>query len=70
MVRWSLDLRWQDPCKPWGYHGLIDGMPFRKSDDRDWRPSEEDWVKFLKVPRAKAEAGVGEDQVKVTPNPS
>lgn len=50
-VRWSLDLRWQDPRLPWNFHGLADGITFRKADNPDWRPSEEDWDKFLKISR-------------------
>ena len=51
MIRWSLDLRWQDPRLPWNFHGLADGITFRKEEDREWRPSEEDWDSFLRISR-------------------
>ncbi len=35
-VRWSLDLRWQDPSKPVGFHGLKDALPMRKEGQPDY----------------------------------
>lgn len=30
-IRWSLDLRWQNPEKPWGFYGLKEGVLMRSS---------------------------------------
>jgi len=49
VIRWSLDLRWQDPARDYGFHGISSGIVFRKSEDPDWRPQEEDWNEFLKI---------------------
>mgnify|MGYP001802596339 CR=1 FL=1 len=46
-----MDLRWQDPRLPWNFHGLADGITFRKEEDCEWRPSEEDWDSFLRISR-------------------
>lgn len=50
-IRWSLDLRWQDFKKSYGFHGLAEGLKFRKADDPAWRPTADDWDEFLSVPR-------------------
>jgi len=42
-------LRWQDPARDYGFHGISSGIVFRKSEDPDWRPQEEDWNEFLKI---------------------
>ncbi|XP_067938756.1 uncharacterized protein [Watersipora subatra] len=50
-VRWSLDLRWQNYKEDYGFHGLADGITFRKGDDRSWRPQQKEWDDFLKIAR-------------------
>ncbi|XP_062502565.1 uncharacterized protein LOC134179645 [Corticium candelabrum] len=47
-VRWSLDLRWQDPNKPNGFHGLKDCIVMRKASDINYKP---DWSKFASEDR-------------------
>ena len=32
-IRWSLDLRWQDPKKPTGFYDLKEPVVMRKADD-------------------------------------
>ncbi|XP_071079579.1 phytanoyl-CoA dioxygenase domain-containing protein 1-like [Haliotis cracherodii] len=43
-IRWSMDLRWQDPAKPYGFYGLKEGILMRdpsKPDHKiDWSPFE------------------------------
>ncbi len=36
-IRWSLDLRWQDPSKPSGFHGLKDPIPMRIEGQPDYK---------------------------------
>ena len=36
-VRWSLDLRWQRPDQPNGFHGLKDCILMRKEDDPNYK---------------------------------
>jgi hypothetical protein len=36
-IRWSLDLRWQHPDKPNGFHGLKESIPMRKADDPNYK---------------------------------
>ena len=40
-IRWSLDLRWQKPDLPNGFHGLKDTVMMRKADDPNY---EIDWA--------------------------
>ena len=47
MVRWSLDLRWQNADKPVGFYGLKDGVRMRSSTG----PVEIDWETFDNVDR-------------------
>ena len=49
-TRWSLDLRWQNPTKPNGFHGLKDCIVMRKADDTDYVI---DWSKFANTDRTK-----------------
>lgn len=66
VVRWSLDLRWQDYRKSWGFHGIADGIVFRKSCDSDWRPGQKEWDEFLKIARiTKFEGQLSDKQAKV-----
>jgi len=63
-IRWSLDLRWQDFKQSYGFHGLAEGMKFRKAEQPDWRPTSEDWDNFLKFPRIqKYKAEISGDSV-------
>lgn len=39
-IRWSLDLRWQDPKKPTGFYDLKSSVLMRKADDPNY---EIDW---------------------------
>ncbi len=43
-IRWSLDLRWQDPSKPNGFYGLKDCVVMRKADDPSYNI---DWEAFV-----------------------
>ena len=46
-IRWSLDLRWQDPSKPVGFHGLREAVLMRKGEDPDLKI---DWEgMFLRI---------------------
>jgi hypothetical protein len=49
-IRWSLDLRWQDPHKPNGFHGLKDCVVMRKASDCHYKT---DWTKFAQEDRQK-----------------
>ncbi|CAF5131346.1 unnamed protein product, partial [Rotaria socialis] len=37
-IRWSLDLRWQNPNEPNGFYGLKDNILMTKSDDENFKP--------------------------------
>ena len=47
-VRWSLDLRWQNPNMPNGFYGLKDNVVMRKEGDPSY---EIDWSSFATVDR-------------------
>ncbi|XP_033724791.1 1-deoxypentalenic acid 11-beta-hydroxylase-like [Pecten maximus] len=49
-VRWSVDFRWQDTRKPWGFYGLKKGIPLRSAIDHDIKP---DWDEYDKADRYK-----------------
>ena len=36
-IRWSLDLRWQDPNKPTGFYNLKKPVIMRKADDPNYK---------------------------------
>ena len=36
-IRWSLDLRWQDPKKPVGFYDLKGSVLMRKADDPNYK---------------------------------
>ena len=36
-IRWSLDLRWQNPSMPNGFHGLKESVLMRKADDPNYK---------------------------------
>ncbi|XP_074641481.1 uncharacterized protein LOC141899211 [Tubulanus polymorphus] len=43
-IRWSVDLRWQTPLQPYGFHGLKDGLPMRSVSDPTLKI---DWDSFF-----------------------
>jgi ectoine hydroxylase-related dioxygenase (phytanoyl-CoA dioxygenase family) len=43
-VRWSVDLRWQDPKLPTGVEGHSEPIIMRKASDPDWRPDWDAWI--------------------------
>ena len=47
-VRWSLDLRWQDPEKPNGFHDLKECILMRKEGDPNYKI---DWEEFAALDR-------------------
>ena len=60
-IRWSIDLRWQNPNLPNGFYGLKDTIVMRKADQPNY---EIDWAGFAEVDRnALQEAGVGHTKV-------
>ncbi|XP_069111595.1 phytanoyl-CoA dioxygenase domain-containing protein 1 homolog [Argopecten irradians] len=60
-IRWSIDFRWQDSGKPWGYFGLKKGMPLRSEADPDMKP---DWDEYDKADRFHLEKQCEEDEPK------
>lgn len=36
-IRWSLDLRWQEPSKPVGFYGLKDPIVMRRAGDPNYK---------------------------------
>ncbi len=44
IVRWSVDLRWQNPALPSGVDGHSEMIVMRKADDPDWRPDWDSWI--------------------------
>lgn len=49
-IRWSLDLRWQEPRKPNGFYGFKDCILMRTAENPDL---EIDWEQFTGVDRTK-----------------
>ena len=47
-IRWSLDLRWQNPDKPYGFYGLKQGILMRSTKDPNHKI---DWNTFDLVDR-------------------
>ncbi|XP_046548110.1 phytanoyl-CoA dioxygenase domain-containing protein 1-like [Haliotis rubra] len=47
-IRWSLDLRWQDPAKPVGFFGLKEGILMRDPSQPNYKI---DWSPFISVDR-------------------
>jgi len=53
-VRWSIDLRFQNPKDETGFHtGLVDPIIMRKADDPSYRPDWETWFKGYEVEHTK-----------------
>jgi len=48
-IRWSLDLRWQDPKKSVGFYGLKDCVTMRKADDPNYQIDWEGKPNFIVV---------------------
>ena len=46
-IRWSLDLRWQHPDKPNGFHGLKESIPMRKANDPNYKIDWEGIIIFV-----------------------
>lgn len=58
-IRWSLDLRWQQPGKSVGFYDMKDGVLMRTRDNPDLKI---DWDSFDNVDRhVKAKETVGKD---------
>jgi hypothetical protein len=47
-IRWSIDLRWQDPKQKFGFYGLKDGVPMRLATQPDLNI---DWEAFEGIDR-------------------
>ncbi|XP_064601734.1 uncharacterized protein LOC135467805 [Liolophura sinensis] len=47
-IRWSLDLRWQTPFQPAGFHGIKDGIVFRSTQNPNLKI---DWDTFNETQR-------------------
>ena len=65
-IRWSLDLRWQDPAKPTGFEGVKDCLLLRSSKDPNYSPN---WNHFASEDRNKLQKdvlGIGEDELDTT----
>ena len=66
-IRWSLDLRWQNPNKPNGFHGLKECVIMRKADDPKYQI---DWEEFATLDRqilqAEEMGHLSEDQFDTT----
>ena len=50
-IRWSLDLRWQNPAKPFGQWGLKKGVTMRLASDPNLKV---DWETFEAIDRHEA----------------
>ncbi|CAF0803587.1 unnamed protein product [Adineta steineri] len=60
-IRWSLDLRWQNPNEPNGFYGLKDNILMTKSDDKNFKP---DWNEWSKINRTKLEEASVRESIK------
>ncbi|XP_033734117.1 uncharacterized protein LOC117323176 [Pecten maximus] len=47
-IRWSLDLRFQNPALPFGFYGMKKGVIMRKSNEPDYKIP---WQEFLNINR-------------------
>ena len=50
-IRWSLDFRWQDPSKPYGFYDLKQGIMMRSEKNPNLKI---DWEQFDAVDRHQA----------------
>jgi hypothetical protein len=60
-IRWSLDLRWQNPNEPNGFYGLKDNILMAKSDDENFKP---DWNEWAKINRTKLQEAALQESIK------
>ena len=59
-IRWSLDLRWQNPNQPFGFYGLKKGVVMRSSTGPNL---EIDWDSFDNVDHRQEAEKAMEDKV-------
>ncbi len=65
-IRWSLDLRWQDPAKRTGFEGTKDSLLLRSGRDPSYSPN---WDRFATEDRNKLQKevlGIGQDEFDTT----
>ncbi|CAM4790016.1 unnamed protein product [Rotaria magnacalcarata] len=60
-IRWSLDLRWQNPKEPNGFYGLKDNILMTKSDDENFKP---DWDEWSNINRAKLQEAAVKESIR------
>ena len=61
-VRWSLDLRWQDPMKPNGFHDLKECILMRKEGDPDYKIQWEGFAALDRTMLQNQAMGVSSDE--------
>lgn len=61
-VRWSLDLRWQNPSNPFGLWNLKPGVVMRSSKDPNLKP---DWETFCAIDRTQVQKESVKDVLEV-----
>ncbi|KAJ7374243.1 hypothetical protein OS493_007322 [Desmophyllum pertusum] len=61
-IRWSMDLRWQNPDKPNGFYGLKENILLRTSTDPNYTV---DWAEFASRDRAKLQKAHVDVQAKL-----
>lgn len=61
-VRWSVDLRWQNPELPTGVEGHSETIVMRKADDPSYRPDWSTWIAEEEVRQAawRGRKGIGD----------
>ncbi|KAH3859334.1 uncharacterized protein LOC127871842 isoform X2 [Dreissena polymorpha] len=64
VIRWSLDLRWQDPALPNGFYNMKESVLMRTADDPHYVV---DWDKFDFVDRHAEQKKLVEDMKDLTP---
>ena len=70
-VRWSVDLRFQNPKDEAGFHtGLVDPIIMRKSDDSSYRPDWKAWFKGVEEDHKKFRGLSKKDEFDSTVNGS
>lgn len=60
-IRWSLDLRWQDPAKDNGFYGLKPNIPLRMQGQPNYTP---DWTKWANTSRTELQKAAATTSVK------
>ena len=62
-VRWSVDLRFQNPKDEAGFHtGLVDPIIMRKSDDPNYIPNWDEWFKGYGEEHTKFRGSIHKDK--------